>query len=220
MAGIPEPSIERLCRIHGLCHEMAGCGTEVVSSRELSERVGVTAEVIRKDIGNVGDVGRVGLGYAVKTLGERIEEKLGLGTERSACVVGLGRLGGALLEYGHFSLAGIRIVAGFDSSINRLETIRTPVPVYPAHELSVVVRREAIAIGLLAVPATAAQSSAEALAAGGVCGILNFTPVVVGVSGARVVVRSVDIVNELKVVVALLEQHGRQDLTQADERSG
>jgi redox-sensing transcriptional repressor len=216
---IPNPSVERLCRLLALCQELAADGVVSVSSRQLAGRLGVTAEIVRKDINYLGDTGRAGVQYSPQRLRGQIADVLGLDGVRPACVVGLGRLGSALLHYERLMEGGVRVVAGFDTSVNLLETIRTPVPVYAAREIPDVVRRERIEVGLLAVPAPAAQASAEALVAGGVSGILNFAPVVVQVNMPGVVVRNVDIVNELRVVLAVRSQTTRTDADTTSERS-
>jgi redox-sensing transcriptional repressor len=122
--------------------------------------------------------------------------------QRKACVVGLGRLGQALLEYERFGAAGFVVVAGFDASINRLETLHTSVRLHAAYDIAAVTRREAIEVGLVAVPAEAAQGTADALVAGGVREILNFAPVALRVQDASVQIRGVDILNELRVLSA------------------
>lgn len=197
------PTVQRLCSVYGLCGALLHDGTERVSSSAIGQRLGVSAFVVRKDINWLGEVGQVGAGYDVATLRTRIGEALGLERTLRACVVGLGKLGSALLQHKGFALEGYTVVAGFDANTNRLETMRAAVPLYPAHELQDVVRRERIDTALLCVPAESAQRTAEALVQGGIRSILNFAPVVLSVASAAVVVRDVDIVNELRVLSAL-----------------
>ena len=197
--------------IYRLCDELIAQGSEVVSSAQIGSRLGIGAHSVRKDIGYLGQMGAGKAGYDVARLRSRIEQVLGLANGRRACVVGLGRLGAAILGYRRLAQSGHRIVAGFDSNINRLETIRTDVALYPAYEIAEVARREMIELGIVAVPAEAAQQTAGALVEGGVRGIVNFAPVVIAVDSPTVVVRNIDVVNELRVVSSLLalQEQGR-----------
>ncbi|MBD3239762.1 MAG: redox-sensing transcriptional repressor Rex [Chitinivibrionales bacterium] len=203
MKDIPIPTLERLCRIYGICLALEREKTDRISSARLAQRLGVSAHVVRKDLSHLGAVGVIGAGYGVTELRQALATGLGLERALTACVVGLGRLGSALLEHKGLAEAGARIVAGFDANINRLETIRTTVAVYPAYEIEDIVRRERIALGIIAVPAGAAQAVANRLIAGGVQCILNFAPVVVRDPHGRVPVRTVDVTNEIRVLSAL-----------------
>lgn len=94
------------------------------------------------------------------------------------CIVGLGRLGAALLEESMFQRSPFRIVAGFDASVNRTEVLRSTFPLYPLSQLEAVITREGIEYALLAVPDTSAQSAADRLVKSGIKGIVNYTAAV------------------------------------------
>jgi redox-sensing transcriptional repressor len=173
---ISTSSMERLCSIYGLLEEMGQIGQATVSSSELGNQLGIEAHNIRKDINCLGEIGTVGSGYDTGKLKQFIGEHLGLDLPHKICVVGLGRLGSALLFHDKFNLSGYTIVAGFDSSINRLEMLQTAIPVYPSYELETVVLRLGIEYAFLAVPAPAASEMAGRLIKSGVRGIINFTP--------------------------------------------
>ena len=109
----------------------------------------------------------------------RVRSSLGLGIKRNACIVGLGRLGSAILNYPDFIPSGFEIKAGFDSNINKIELIITDIPLYPSYEIEEAVRREKIQLGIIAVPPQSAQNTAKKLIDGGVKGIVNFAPIVI-----------------------------------------
>jgi redox-sensing transcriptional repressor len=210
LKNIPTPSLSRLCLIYDLCEDLTLEGIEAVSSSDLAKRLGVAAHNIRKDICYLGEVGTTGAGYNVTALRNHIGTHLMLGQERRACVVGLGRLGTAILEYPRLFTRGYKIIAGFESSTNRLETIHTSIKVYPSYEMTDIVRREGIEIGILAVPATAAQSTADDLIAGGVKGILNFSPTVISSDKYGIIIRNIDLINELRIVSTQIQLTGAQ----------
>ncbi|HEX2956924.1 MAG TPA: redox-sensing transcriptional repressor Rex [Chitinispirillaceae bacterium] len=198
MNSISTPAISRLCALYQLLgqFEQQSC----VSSTELGERLGVGAHSIRKDINFLGIAGNSGAGYDVSKLRALIEGSLGLGAPRRVCVVGLGRLGTAILQY---PLGDeFQLVAGFDSNINRLETIKTTTELFPAYQISQVVRSLNIDIAFIAVPADHVQDVAERLVDGGIKGIVNFATVCIRTKKKDVFVKQMDIAGELRIISA------------------
>jgi redox-sensing transcriptional repressor len=199
---LPQRSIARLCMLCTTLGDLVDQGQTRASSTELGRLLDLAPHNIRKDISLLGEVGDVGSGYDIVRLRDHIRDRLHLERERNACVVGLGRLGTAVLGFERFRESGIAMVAGFDSSINRLETIRTAVEVYPAYEIPEVVRRKSIELGIIAVPAPAAQQTADRLIAGGVRGIVNFSPAPIRHDPERVFVTTMDVEREFAVLSA------------------
>jgi redox-sensing transcriptional repressor len=176
---VPKPTIARLCLLYRLLEEIEREGAATVSSSQLGERLSMNSHNLRKDIGYVGEVGNLGAGYEVSRLKAAIAAKLGLDQQRSACVVGLGELGRAILNYAQLHPGGYAVVAGFDSNINKIETMRTSVSLYPAYQISEIVKRLHIELAVIAVPMTAAQRVADQLVEGGVRGLVNLTPAII-----------------------------------------
>jgi len=174
---ISSNAIERICKIFGYLEDLTRRDISFVSSRELAHAVGATDYTVRKDISLLGLTGYTRKGYAVSSLKQQLGNKLQLAKKRKACIVGLGRLGTALFDYEKFQADGFDIVAGFDSSINKIERIRTHIDVFMVDELQKVVTERKIELGIITVPAEAAQATADDLVAAGVKGILNFAPV-------------------------------------------
>jgi len=204
MADIPEPARERLLQLMRLLenHTLAG-NAGPVTSAQVEELTGVPRDTIRRDISCLSvaggaESGAIGsnAGYEPETLIPLIQRALGLDRRRKFCVVGLGRLGSAYLNSPP-ELAEFELAAGFDTNVNRVEILRSPVPLYPAYKLAEVISRFAVEIALLCVPAEAAQAAAERCVAAGVRGILNFAPVALKLPPA-VAVRNVYVVDELR----------------------
>ena len=107
-----------------------------------------------------------------------IQDRLGLplaGQKRFCCIAGLGKLGAALMQCGIFDESPFKIVAGFDSRVNRTEVLSADFPLYPAAKMETVIPEAAIEFAILAVEDAQAKMMAERLAASGVKGIVNFT---------------------------------------------
>jgi len=209
---IPLPTLDRICRIYNLLIEEGDHGLKQFSSHELGEKLGVSGTSIRKDLSLIGDPGNSGAKYDVSRLKAHLEDKLGLGTRRKACVIGIGRLGSAILEFGLFSVYGFDIAAGFDANMNTIETRKTSVKLYPSFQIADVVKREKIDLAFLCVPASAAQSSADRLVSGGIRGIINFTPVAIRIDTGKCFVANVDVVKEMRVLSALISLSPHDDL--------
>ncbi|RPH94190.1 MAG: redox-sensing transcriptional repressor Rex, partial [Calditrichaeota bacterium] len=176
---VPKPTIARLCLLYRLLDEVEREGVTTISSTQLGDRLSMNSHNLRKDIGYIGDVGNLGAGYLVERLKAAIAARLGLDRKRFACVVGLGELGRAILDYTQRHPGGYDIIAGFDSNINKIETMRTPVPLYPASQIPETVKRLRIELAVITVPHTVAQRVADQLIEGGVQGLVNLTPAII-----------------------------------------
>ncbi len=171
---------------------------KVVSSSQLGEFLNVTPYTLRKDLSLLkGKVISNKDGYDIESLIELIRLELKVTGRRLACVVGLGRIGSAILNYNDFSVRGYNIVLGFDSNVNKVETIQTTVEVYPSYEIEDMVRNKNVKLGIITVPASSAQEVANRLINGGVKGIVNFAPVVIKTNRDDVRINNLDIVTEL-----------------------
>ncbi|MEG1442149.1 MAG: redox-sensing transcriptional repressor Rex, partial [Oscillospiraceae bacterium] len=120
--------INRLPRYYRYLTDMLSSGTERVSSRELSERMGVTASQIRQDLNCFGGFGQQGYGYNVKTLRCEIAKILGLDRGNTAVLVGAGNMGRTFATNTKFESRGFHLIGIFDnnpkvigSKINGLE---------------------------------------------------------------------------------------------------
>src|SRR6266581_7550340 len=112
---IPPVVIERLplyARALAILDEQ---GRQVVSSQELGEMLSFSAAQIRKDLSYFGRFGKQGRGYNVQKLLDELRRILGLNRQWRMALVGIGRLGRAILGYEGFGPQGFRIVEAFDS---------------------------------------------------------------------------------------------------------
>jgi len=200
---IPVPTVERLTILCTILDKLENDGVTNVSSSELGKMTGVQPNTIRKDINFIGQPGAEA-GYSVKLLKSTIELGLGLQLHRKACIVGLGDLGATILNFSGFLGSNIKIEAGFDSSINRLETFRTDIPLFPAYRIEEIVKNMQIEIGVLTVSPSAAQAVTEKLIQGGIKGILNFTPVVIKTNNTNIAVRNIHMLEEFRILSALI----------------
>jgi redox-sensing transcriptional repressor len=194
---IPRRTVYRLSVYLRCLARLRENGVGTVSSEALARAAGVKSTQLRKDLACVGSCGTRGLGYDVAELSARIADELGTSRLQPVILVGVGHLGLALLSYRGFEKEGFEIVAAFDLEPRRRRDKAVAQPVYGMDRLPELVRARGIRMAILAVPAAAAQEVAQALAAAGIAGILNFSPVVLKVPAA-VTVNNVNLAIELE----------------------
>jgi len=192
-----------LRRLEALLRE----GAATVSSGALGEALGVTDAQVRKDLACLGGLGHPGVGYDASALIAAIRRALGIDREWRAALVGVGNLARALLRYHGFADRGFRIVALFDADPAKVGQRVDGLEVFAADQMARVAPARGVELGILAVPAGAAQATAEALAAAGVRGILNFAPAVLRLPPAVSVV-SVDLTVQLEQLAFLVQTGG------------
>ncbi len=176
---IPDVVIDRLPVYARALETLLDEGREVVNSQELGERLGVTPAQIRKDLSYFGRFGKQGRGYRVEKLLQELRQILGLTREWPMVLVGIGRLGRAVLGYGGFGPQGFRIIDAFDSDPSIVGTKVGGLDVKSVEQLPQALHGSKVEIAIVAVPAANAQSVIDILVANGVKAILNYAPVAV-----------------------------------------
>lgn len=152
-------------------------GVQRVSSQEMAQRYHLSATQIRKDLAQFGEFGIRGVGYDVDGLADHLNSLLGLDRKHPMVIVGMGNLGSALAQYLGFNYGAFYVVAGVDNDPRKIGRKAGTFTIRPTSELADVVRESGAEIGVLAVPAEAAQENYDALADAGIKGVLNFAPV-------------------------------------------
>lgn len=153
-------------------------GILTISSQELADRFHLNSAQIRKDLAYFGEFGIRGVGYNVAGLREHLTNILGLHEERRVLIVGAGNLGSALSYYSGFNSGGFKIVAIVDSDAHK---IGRKLPggriIEDVSLLPEMVAERRVHIGVITVPADAAQAVFENMVAAGVQAVLNFAPI-------------------------------------------
>lgn len=194
---IPDATVARLPEYLRTLTTLAETGVASVSSEELAASVGVRSAQLRKDLSHLGSYGVRGVGYEVETLALEITRALGLTQDWPVAIVGMGNLGRALASYSGFVTKGFHIVALFDDDPALIGEQVAGVTIRPSVDIAE--RANGIAIGVIATPATAAQSVCDSLVSSGVQAILNFAPSVLSVP-SHVDLRRVDLSTELQIL--------------------
>ena len=174
---VPEVVVTRLPQYVRVLKELMAQGTEVANSQQLGEHLQVTPAQIRKDLSYFGRFGKQGRGYIIRRLLEELQQILGLNEQWNLAVIGVGRLGKAILSYPGFTPDGFHIVAALDSNPDLIGQEVEGVTVRPIEDLARVVQEHGIEIAVVAVPSRFAQTVIENLVECGVRAILNYAPI-------------------------------------------
>ncbi|WP_125583292.1 redox-sensing transcriptional repressor Rex [Levilactobacillus cerevisiae] len=207
---IPRATAKRLPIYYRYLNILLDADKTRVSSTELSEAVKVDSATIRRDFSYFGALGKRGYGYDVENLIKFFKKILNQDRLTNVALIGVGNLGHALLNFNFHQDGNVRISAAFDVNADIANTIQSGVPIYPMTELRTQLEEQQIQVAILTVPSEVAQSVTDDAVAGGVKGILNFTPLRVTVP-KDVRVQNVDLTNELQTLIYFLEHYNSKE---------
>ncbi len=206
---IPKATAKRLPIYYRYLNILKDADKTRVSSTELSEAVKVDSATIRRDFSYFGALGKRGYGYDVDSLLKFFKKILNQDKLTNAALIGVGNLGNALLNFNFHQNSNVRISAAFDVKSDLANTVKSGVPVYPMAELEKQLKDQQIQVAIITVPADVAQSVTDEAIAGGIRGILNFTPLRVSVPN-NVRVQNVDLTNELQTLIYFLDHYNEE----------
>ena len=201
---VPRATAKRLAIYHRYLRFLHDAGKRRISSTELSEAVKVDSATIRRDFSYFGALGKRGYGYDVEYLLEFFSHALNQDRLTNVALVGVGKLGQALLNYNFHQSNNVRISAAFDVNPDIVGTIQTGVPVYSMDEMIEQLKVQQIQVAILTVPQDVAQDTADRIVEANVRGILNFTPIRLN-APENVRVQNVDLTNELQTLIYFLD---------------
>jgi redox-sensing transcriptional repressor len=166
----------RLSRYLQVLTQARKMGRETISSQELSEYTHINPTQIRRDLSGFGKFGKRGVGYNVDSLVSEIRKILRTAGQHNIALFGAGHLGQAIASSAIFADHGFQVVAVFDVDEEKVGTEIGDVTVRPLDDdLAQIVAAEEVVVGVLAVPAAAAQGVADKLVAAGVKIIFNYS---------------------------------------------
>jgi len=178
---IPEVVVSRLPMYLRSLALLKSEGIEFISSRGLGTRLRMTPAQIRKDLSFFGKFGRQGRGYNVSRLHGELQQILGLDKKWLMALVGVGRLGRAILDYKGFAPEGFKIVAAFENDPKLIGKKVSGVPIEDIVKLETSLRDKKVDIAIVAVPLSDAQVVVDKLVQSGIRAILNYAPICVSV---------------------------------------
>ncbi|MBQ1567646.1 MAG: redox-sensing transcriptional repressor Rex [Erysipelotrichaceae bacterium] len=149
-------------------------GKNRVMSKQLADYVGIKSTTIRRDFSLLGQLGKQGYGYDIDTLIDIFRKELGDNYEEKMVLIGVGRLGTAILNYNNWNQVAGEIVCAFDiQPEKRNSEPKVNVPVYHVSQMKEKMPKNC-EIAILCIP-SGAQEIVDELHELGVKGIVNFT---------------------------------------------
>ena len=201
---IPEFSLQRMPVYLNYLRTLPDDGSyNYISSGAMAQALGLGEVLVRKDLAYTGCAGRPKVGYPRVELIAAIEKFLRINDKKCAVLVGAGGLGSALLSYGGFENYGIELVCAFDTSPEKIGTYIGGKPVLSMDELNEGCKKYGAVMAIIAVPAPAAQQTAERLCAAGIKAMLNFAPAQI-TTGGDVRVINIDVAANLAILASML----------------
>ena len=168
--------IRRLPRYYRYLHDLIKLDIKRISSRELSERMGITASQIRQDLNCFGGFGQQGYGYNVESLFNEIGRILGVDNRFSCIIIGAGNMGTALANYENFRKRGFDIIAIFDVDPLKIGGEVNGIGIMSMDSLEDFVKNHKVDIAMLTVTNVHVTEVAERVTTLGIKGIWNFSP--------------------------------------------
>ena len=172
---ISDSVIKRLPRYYRFLGELKTAGMTRISSRELSEKMGLTASQIRQDLNCFGGFGQQGYGYNIELLQSEIGHILGLGTPKTAILIGIGNLGRAVTMHINFESKGFRLIGLFDSKESLVGQVIKNLPIRSTNTIDEFCKENLPDAAILCIPKNAAMVMADQLVGLGIKGFWNFS---------------------------------------------
>lgn len=172
---VTKATLSRLPDYLRLLEDLSKENTPYISATSIAKMLCLGEVQVRKDLNSVSGKGKPKLGYCTDELIESIKNILGHDNLTPAVIVGVGRLGRALIEYDEFEKYGVKIAAAFDNSEQALKTSAS-VELHPMSEFDDYCRNNKIRLGIITVGEASAQSVCDKMIENGIEAIWNFAP--------------------------------------------
>ncbi len=167
--------VKRLPRYYRYLSDLLKNDITRISSKTLSQRMGVTASQIRQDLNCFGGFGQQGYGYNVASLYKEIGNILGVDKAYTTIIIGAGNLGMALAKHNNFEKRGFRLIGMFDVKQELIGQKMRGFEIKHMDELPAFMKKYRPHIGILAVPKEGVTVVAQKLVELGIKGLWNFS---------------------------------------------
>jgi redox-sensing transcriptional repressor len=206
MRPLPHKTIERLSQYRRALLMVHSSGKTHIFSHEIAKIIHITAVQVRRDIMLIGYTGTLRKGYNVKELIDLIGEIIDSEMIIRVCVVGVGNLGRAIINYFSGKRTKLSIIAVFDSNTEKVGKKYSGVTCFDIEQMTDLVKKEDIKIGIITVPADQGQVTADRMVKAGIRGILNYAPKSVSVP-KEVYLEEYDMITSLEKVAFFVKTH-------------
>ncbi|MEO0294258.1 MAG: redox-sensing transcriptional repressor Rex [candidate division WOR-3 bacterium] len=187
------------------------------SSEDIANKLNIKASLVRKDFSYIGSMGKRGVGYNTEEVLKIIKKIAFPGKEIKVALIGVGKLGSALLNFYGFKTQGLRIALAFDKDKRKIGNVVGGVKIEPMDDFEEKVKKEEIKIAIVAVPAEEALNVMRKIKKSSIKAVLNFTPSYFSSLkefSDGLIIRNIDLSSELaQLSYYLLEKGKRKSLS-------
>lgn len=194
---VPTAVIRRLPRYYRFLEELKKSDVSRISSRELSERMGVTASQIRQDLNFFGGFGQQGYGYNVEQLYTEIGNILGVNKKAKTVLIGAGNLGRAVAAHMSFEERGFNLIGIFDKNEALAGQMVRNIPIRHINGLYDFCKDNKPTVAVLCIPSESAKEIADELVKLGIKGFWNFSHYDIAANHPQVAVENVHLSDSL-----------------------
>lgn len=189
--------IRRLPRYYRFLGELEDQQISKISSRELSERMHLTASQIRQDLNCFGGFGQQGYGYNVSELRKEIGRILGVDKHRKTILIGAGNLGTALAVHINFEKSGCSLIGIFDSNKKIVGNPLGKLTIIDIDDLEKFCRENKPEVAVLCIPKSVTKEIVDRLTELGVRSFWNFSHYDINVEHKNIIVENVHLGDSL-----------------------
>ena len=189
--------IRRLPRYYRFLGELEDQQISKISSRELSERMHLTASQIRQDLNCFGGFGQQGYGYNVSELRKEIGRILGVDKHRKTILIGAGNLGTALAVHINFEKSGCSLIGIFDSNKKIVGNPLGKLTITDIDDLEKFCRENKPEVAVLCIPKSVTKEIVDRLTELGVKSFWNFSHYDINVEHKNIIVENVHLGDSL-----------------------
>lgn len=189
--------IRRLPRYYRFLGELEDQQISKISSRELSERMHLTASQIRQDLNCFGGFGQQGYGYNVSELRKEIGRILGVDKHRKTILIGAGNLGTALAVHINFEKSGCSLIGIFDSNKKIVGNPLGKLTITDIDDLEKFCRENKPEVAVLCIPKSVTKEIVDHLTELGVRSFWNFSHYDINVEHKNIIVENVHLGDSL-----------------------
>lgn len=189
--------IRRLPRYYRFLGELEDQQISKISSRELSERMHLTASQIRQDLNCFGGFGQQGYGYNVSELRKEIGRILGVDKHRKTILIGAGNLGTALAVHINFEKSGCCLIGIFDSNKKIVGNPLGKLTITDIDNLEKFCRENKPEVAVLCIPKSVTKEIVDRLTELGVRSFWNFSHYDINVEHKNIIVENVHLGDSL-----------------------
>lgn len=210
LAGLRLPTIRRYPKYLRVLWNLTSLGRDVVSSEKIAQELNLDPIMVRKDLAFTGVIGKPKIGFSIPKLIIGIERLIKSSNIINVIIVGAGSLGSALLGYKGFKQHGFNVIAAFDNDPQKIGTFIHDKPILSVNDIPQFTSLSNETIGILCVPESQAQTTADLLVNSGITAIWNFAHTEINVPN-NITVLNEDLASSLVVLAVNIKRNKIKD---------